>query len=310
MNPTASSHAEACLGAGSRPSEDWILAQLGDVVFFTQLFRLLASILCFDAMLLKSCDAPDGPLPWNHPCLAPAPLPASLLEHALGDAPGVQAEVPAAASWTLDWAVLGWLAFLLACVIILILIKERRAQKRITSRWVRRSIRLAARAGEFEEAFTDIHDKRCEEIFKQQERVDALECGQTMLLDSSFVSSTFEEGPAERSYMTMAARMDLQLDESCEPFLQSEHGEAWYGGGCLHACAKLSVAGAAASPVGHRWFPTCLLLLQVKGQRLTAEVPCWRGKILARARLPALPTHNGVVERLHARCQEGAAVIP
>ena len=166
-------------------------------------------------MLLKSCDAPDGPLPWNHPCLAPAPLPASLLEHALGDAAGMQAEVPAAASWTLDWAVLGWLAFLLACVIILILIKERQAQKRITSRWVRRSIRLAARTGEFEEAFTDIHDKRCEEIFKQQERADALECGQTMLLDSSAVSSTFEEGLAERSYMTMAARMDLQLDESC-----------------------------------------------------------------------------------------------
>ncbi|CAE7359298.1 BASS4 [Symbiodinium sp. CCMP2456] len=37
----------------------------------------------------------------------------------------VRAEVPAAASWTLDWAVLGWLAFMLACVIIVILMRER-----------------------------------------------------------------------------------------------------------------------------------------------------------------------------------------
>ena len=159
-------------------------------------------------MLLKSYDAPDGPLhgithAWHrrrcqHPCWN--------MRLATRQACKLGCPLRPVGRW-IGPSSDGWHSW--------ILIKERQAQKRITSRWVRRSVRLAARAGEFEEAFTDIRAQRCEEVFKQQERTHALECGQTLLLDSSATNSTFAEGLAERSYMTMAARMDVQLDESC-----------------------------------------------------------------------------------------------
>ena len=58
-------------------------------------------------------------------------------------------------------------------------------------------------------------------------------------------------------------------------------------------CANLSVAGAAASPLGRRWLPKMLAAVTSEGAKFVVLK-----SLLARARRPTLQTHDGVVQRL------------
>ena len=158
-------------------------------------------------MLVKTCKAPNGPLPWNHPCLQSFQGSHAVL---FEEAQQGQMTNCAAASWAFDLAIFGWLAFFIAVLIIGVLVKEWRGQKTKKAEWQRRSCRLAATATSWMEAFNDVWEEKNEQSLRHQEESEALECGSTMLLRSSDVDSTFKADIVEASFKTMHARMEME----------------------------------------------------------------------------------------------------
>ncbi|CAE7742708.1 unnamed protein product [Symbiodinium sp. CCMP2456] len=170
------------------------------------------------------CEAPNGPIELNHPCLQ-TPKPAVLVALAnqamhvsaapTGDASGVWVAL----------AVVGW-----ALVLGLILVLRHRAQqwdtqmnqhlmekfayKRHSAAQLRRTWRLAARAGVYQEAFdTTVAEKQAadvEHLEKWEAITSALESGETYLADAAELQES-ELGVRllDACTQTMYARMEM-----------------------------------------------------------------------------------------------------
>ena len=146
---------------------------------------------------MAACRVANGPIPFDHPCLTRV----SFVSHGAERAPDV--------TWifTVAFAVLV-LALLIAVLTIAMLLREREAYRAASSKRLRRIWRLAAGARVWEQAFDTVSAEKMDENSKHLDRMEAMECGETMYFQAEGRHDPLSE-LADASFDAMSRRMDL-----------------------------------------------------------------------------------------------------
>jgi len=160
------------------------------------------------AMHLHTCDAPDGPIPYNHPCLAWGQERSLVLIAA----PANTSTLPEASHC---FQLAGWYLFGMMAIVAMMLVYRNQQHKNKISKQRLLVMVLALRVTEYAEAFESAWREKQEqqrELSEQQESwCTAMESSNAIFIDPEKPECLSWEGLVSACENTMQHRMDMTL---------------------------------------------------------------------------------------------------
>lgn len=130
-----------------------------------------------------------------------------------------------------DWlrlCVIGWAAFLVTLLVLLMAIREWKELKERLGSQVSRMWRLAKSGAMLERAWVQDSQESLEKLCSRQELLEnvraALECGQTFVIDPGMVATSFEKDMLRACEKTLYNRMEI----TPQPWMESSQNNALF----------------------------------------------------------------------------------